>query len=583
MVCDADEHLKLADGRVVSVLELLRGMQVAMANGVTGTIIANPERRYAIPVPPFPVNDNLWTSRVIGHVKHSARELVEFRCGGEIIQATPGHEVWSADRRGWISSHELHEGERVRVMENEVAPVEGMKRLAGQSVVFGIEVEYFHNYFIGKSSKFMLVHNGPTCLPKPVWADKGDDGPEQSASEMMYPVPDELDNEGGMTDCDRKPDAQVNSKSLQKTADKLAQDRVVPDKEPEDTHPVNFIDEGVGGGGPEMPEKEDQSETQLIFARDARGVITMRSTRKNDTSLIMTTQKEAFLKAFRDAIARLEKALIELREFDEERIRNRLLIHDPQGNPARSLQDMPSSGVKKGDLLYSDRELALLLDGGNRTRLIQVIESVLKDLDNGEFRIDYFYDVNILRRSRMTNWGESTPMFTPESIVGFPLTITVRGKILFGKHINGEPKYAEDTWAGLIIHEIGRKYGDMTEEGATKASMKHISVWDNIIKWLNTADNLRPSPIDWSKAKIEDSFARRRREEREAQERSKNYWEEVQKTPDYQSWEAWRKVYKQLAWVSSWGLSVSVYPGPGRWATPEQVQQMKSAAEKKVA
>ncbi|MBX9677980.1 MAG: hypothetical protein K2X38_04390 [Gemmataceae bacterium] len=38
--------------------------------------------------------------------------------------------------------------------------------------VFGIEVEYFHNYFVGRGPNAMLVHNGPgDCIPKPVLAD----------------------------------------------------------------------------------------------------------------------------------------------------------------------------------------------------------------------------------------------------------------------------------------------------------------------------------------------------------------------------------------------------------------------------
>jgi hypothetical protein len=39
-------------------------------------------------------------------------------------------------------------------------------------VVYGVEVEYFHNYFVGRGDDAMLVHNGPECVGKPVVVDR---------------------------------------------------------------------------------------------------------------------------------------------------------------------------------------------------------------------------------------------------------------------------------------------------------------------------------------------------------------------------------------------------------------------------
>ncbi len=173
-VFDADDYLRLMDGRPVSVLDLFRGMQVMMEDGSVGTIVGNPERRYDIPVPPLPAENGLWTSRVVGRAKHTAHELVEFRWGGQLVRVTPGHAVWSASRLGWVGAHELYEGEMIRVAGNVVAPAEAARRVPGMIEVFGIEVEYFHNYFVGGGPNAMLVHNGPgACVPRPAEAIAG--------------------------------------------------------------------------------------------------------------------------------------------------------------------------------------------------------------------------------------------------------------------------------------------------------------------------------------------------------------------------------------------------------------------------
>jgi hypothetical protein len=178
MVFEADEHFLLVDGQVVSVLDLFRGMQVRMADGTIGTIIGNPERRYEIPIPPLPTENGLWNSRVVGRVRHTADEMVEFRWAGQMVRVTPGHVVWSVTRQGWVGAQELFQGELIRVAGSLVAPVEGAKRITGRVEVFGIEVEYFHNYFVGTGDNAMLVHNGPDCVVKPVdpleaWENEG--------------------------------------------------------------------------------------------------------------------------------------------------------------------------------------------------------------------------------------------------------------------------------------------------------------------------------------------------------------------------------------------------------------------------
>jgi hypothetical protein len=64
---------------------------------------------------------------------------------------------------------ELMPREMVRVAGNVIAAVESIGSRRTQRVeVFGIEVEYFHNYFVGTGANALLVHNGPAKIVRPV-------------------------------------------------------------------------------------------------------------------------------------------------------------------------------------------------------------------------------------------------------------------------------------------------------------------------------------------------------------------------------------------------------------------------------
>jgi hypothetical protein len=53
----------------------------------------------------------------------------------------------------------------LRVAANAVAPVQWVgHRRPDRIEVFGIDVEYFHNYFVGTSDNAKLVHNRPDFL-----------------------------------------------------------------------------------------------------------------------------------------------------------------------------------------------------------------------------------------------------------------------------------------------------------------------------------------------------------------------------------------------------------------------------------
>lgn len=77
MAFDADEHFRLEDGSVVSVLKLSAGMRLRMADGGVGTIVEHPERRYEYPLPPIEVQE-----RQVVEPRHRAGQAHDARDRG---------------------------------------------------------------------------------------------------------------------------------------------------------------------------------------------------------------------------------------------------------------------------------------------------------------------------------------------------------------------------------------------------------------------------------------------------------------------------------------------------------------------
>ena len=125
------------------------------------------------------MENGFWVSRVTARVKHTVLQILQWHLGDLVIEGTPGHLVWSVTRRGWVRAHELQPGEFVRPVGNLVVPVESVGPLkTGLVEVYGIEVEFFHNYFVGRGENAMLVHNGPECVVKPMEAEAAEQLPE---------------------------------------------------------------------------------------------------------------------------------------------------------------------------------------------------------------------------------------------------------------------------------------------------------------------------------------------------------------------------------------------------------------------
>lgn len=76
----------------------------------------------------------------------------------------PGAPDYSVSRQGYVPAEELQVGEYLLNDEDQAVPVQGVSPpRAGLVDLYNLEVEHFHNYYVGPDrGKAVLVHNGAT-------------------------------------------------------------------------------------------------------------------------------------------------------------------------------------------------------------------------------------------------------------------------------------------------------------------------------------------------------------------------------------------------------------------------------------
>lgn len=103
---------------------------------------------------------------VTGTISRGGASVVAVRLkGGGVLEATPGHPIYSASRGGWVGAGGLAPGEQVRTQDG-LAAVESVESGSGLQRVFNLEVEAEHCYFAGVER--VLSHNACAApAPKP--------------------------------------------------------------------------------------------------------------------------------------------------------------------------------------------------------------------------------------------------------------------------------------------------------------------------------------------------------------------------------------------------------------------------------
>jgi hypothetical protein len=152
----------LESGNVVRAEWLQPGARFRMEDGAWGTVTAVERPKVWGPPNPVPDKDGNYVRRVLGTIKHKGIETIDVSWPGNTVTGSPDHKFYSVSRGGYVPASELQVGEILRTKDDRFVPVTSVgERKLGLIDLYNIEVEHFHNYYVGAGEgKSVLVHNG---------------------------------------------------------------------------------------------------------------------------------------------------------------------------------------------------------------------------------------------------------------------------------------------------------------------------------------------------------------------------------------------------------------------------------------
>ena len=104
-------------------------------------------------------------NRIVNIFRHDVNSLLVLQLDGEVIETTEEHPFWVLEK-GWVKAGELEVGTCLTTFNGEKLQIKKITHSKQKAVVYNIEVEGDHNYFV--SHKQILVHNKAQWFPR--WA-----------------------------------------------------------------------------------------------------------------------------------------------------------------------------------------------------------------------------------------------------------------------------------------------------------------------------------------------------------------------------------------------------------------------------
>ena len=151
----------LSNGTPIQNEDIKPGMRIYLKDGALATV-TGVRLSHEPPDPPVTLDNALRLSRVVGTIKHKGFATVDVSWPGYRATSSPDHPYYSVSRGSYVHAQELRIGEFLRTDDNLVTAVQAVtKPTFGLVDLYNVEVEHFHNYFVGEpGGSSVLVHNG---------------------------------------------------------------------------------------------------------------------------------------------------------------------------------------------------------------------------------------------------------------------------------------------------------------------------------------------------------------------------------------------------------------------------------------
>lgn len=168
----------LVSGGKATVGNLKVGDRIRMTGGNVGRVVSI-GKKWHTPTPPKYDENGDGLNRVIATTKRMTDRLLYLYTSVELVKTTPEH-PFAVKGKGYVKAGRLEPGDVLETQDGKVVTVARTEVRNEPQLVYNLEVENAHNFFVGKNA--MLVHNGGDCVPGFPGEYLADKAPKQVAS-----------------------------------------------------------------------------------------------------------------------------------------------------------------------------------------------------------------------------------------------------------------------------------------------------------------------------------------------------------------------------------------------------------------
>ncbi len=149
------------NGAYATVGDLKVGDRIYLSGDNIGRVVSM-TKKWHTPTPPKYDTKGNGYNRVVATTKRMTDHLLFLYTSAELVKTTPEH-PFAVKGKGYVEAGRLQSGDVLETQDGKIVTVERSEVHNDPQLVYNLEVENAHNFFVGKNA--ILVHNGGVCVP----------------------------------------------------------------------------------------------------------------------------------------------------------------------------------------------------------------------------------------------------------------------------------------------------------------------------------------------------------------------------------------------------------------------------------